>query len=171
MSNDWLPPLVLLKDSGGDWTAYEEVLYGWFKKDFIDSIPAWPGKRVGLKRHPLSKNKEATFWHFISEGKTESEREIDLRRCEVIRWPRPTIETFIGRRPAAEDRIVWWRNERQGAERILLALPDFSYLMVLADRGDYILPWTQYLIEHPNRREKYRKEFDMYWANQDTRKG
>lgn len=166
MSADWLPPLVLMGDSGGDWATYEEVLYGWFKSDFIDSVPAWPGKRVGLKRHPLSKGKEATFWHFISEGKDEAERTPDLRRCEVIRWPRATMNAFMERPPTAEDRIIWWRNERQGAQRILLALPDFSYLFVLADRGDYVLPWTQYLVQYENRRERYRKEFDAYWANQ-----
>lgn len=171
MSNDWLPPLVLLSDSGGNWPAYEEILYAAFKADFIDSVPAWPGKRVGLKRHPFHRDKEATFWHFVSEGKTEADREPDMRRCEVIRWPRATMNEFPNRPPSAQDRIVWWRNERQGAERILLALPDFSYLMILADRGDYILPWTQYLVEYANRREKYRKEFEAYWADQASRKG
>jgi hypothetical protein len=166
MNHMWLPPLVLLKEAGGDWATYEELLYGWFKQDFIDSVPTWPGKRVGLKRHPLSKGKEATFWHFISTGDNEAERLPDFRRCEVIRWPRATMDVFVDRRPAAGDPIVWWRNERQGAPRILLALPDFSYLLVLADRGIYVLPWTQYLVEFPNRRQKYRKEFEAYWSNQ-----
>lgn len=85
MSTDWLPPLVLLEDSGGDWKTYENVLYDWFRADFLNSLPRWPNKRVGLKRYPLSHGKEATFWHFISEGETEADRLIDMRRCECIR--------------------------------------------------------------------------------------
>jgi hypothetical protein len=168
MSAEWLPPLVLLEDSGGNWKNYEEVVYGWFRADFLKSLPRWPEKRVGLKRLPLSQGKEATFWHFISEGKVEADREIDLRRCERIRWPRPTMEDFPNRRPEPGDRIVWWKNERRGEERYLLALPDFSYLMVVADRGEYVLPWTQYHVDREHRREKYRKEYNAYWDAQKS---
>jgi len=166
MSADWLPPLVQLEDSGGDWANYEETLYVWFTVDFLRSLPVWPGKRVGLKRHPLSKGKEATFWHFISEGESEADRLIDVRRCERIRWPRPTMAVFPDRVPVAGDQIVWWKNERRGEERFLLALPDFSYLMIVADRGDYVLPWTHYHVDWPHRQEKYRKEYHAYWAAQ-----
>jgi hypothetical protein len=165
MSDGWLPPLVLLEDSAGDWNTYENVLYSWFTSDFVKSRPAWPGKRVGLKRMPLSKGKEATFWHFISEGESEVDRLMDIRRCERIRWPRPTMEKFIDRRPMAGDCIVWWKNQRRGGEwRYLLAVPDFSYLMIVADRGEFVLPWTQYHVDHSHRREKYRKEYHAYWA-------
>lgn len=168
MSADWLPALVLLESCGGDWHAYLELLYQLFTEDFIKSLPTWPGKRVGLKRHPLCQGKEATFWHFISEGETEAERIPDMPRCERIRWPRPTMESFAERRPLNEDRIVWWKNKRQSEERYLLALPDFSYLIVVADRGDYVLPWTQYCVNQQHRREKYRKEYNAYWAAQKS---
>ena len=167
MSAEWLPALVFLEDSAGDWSIYEEVLYRWFETDFVATLPVWPGKRVGLKRHPLNKGKEATFWHFISTGEDEGNRSIDIRRCESIRWPRPSMEQFTGRRPHTGDRIIWWKNQRRGGEwRYLLALPDFSYLMVVADRGDFVLPWTQYHVEKPHRREKYRKEYQAYWIAQ-----
>ena len=168
MSSDWLPPLVLFEDSHGVWETYVEVLYDWFRRDFLCSLPQWQGGRVGLKRYPLSLGKEATFWHFISEGQNEADRIIDFRRCERIRWPRPTMEAFTAQRPLATDPVVWWKNERRGEERYLLALPDFSYLMVVADRGDYVLPWTQYHIEYAHRQEKYRKEFEAYWAAQKS---
>lgn len=163
MSTEWLPPLVLLENSDGDWNAYEEVLYGHFKTDFVESLPHWTGKRVGLKRYPDYKGKEATFWHFISEGEIEDDRLPDIRRCERIRWPRPTMESFTNRQPAGNDRIVWWKNERRREERYLLALPDFSYLLVVADRGGYVLPWTQYHVEHQHQREKHQKEYEAYW--------
>lgn len=168
MSGEWLPPLVLLEDSYGDWNAYEQTLYDWFTVDFLETLPLWPEKRVGLKRHPLSKGKEATFWHFISEGKTEADRLVDVRRCERIRWPRPTMEAFTNKRPQEGDSIVWWKNQRGGEWRYLLALPDFSYLVVVAERADYVLPWTQYCVEHKNRRESYRKEYEAYWASRKS---
>ncbi len=168
MSGEWLPPLVLLEDSGGDWNAYEETLYGFFKIDFLESLPRWPGKRVGLKRYPESKGKVATFWHFISEGEYEDERLINTRRCERIRWPRPTMEAYAAEPPAAGSRIIWWMNKRGAEWRYLLALPDFSYLVVVADRGEYVLPWTQFPVEKPHQREKYRKECRDYWKGRKS---
>lgn len=38
--------------------------------------------------------------------------------------------------------------------------------MIVADRGDYVLPWTQYHVDHRHRQEKYRKEHHAYWAAQ-----
>lgn len=168
MSADWLPPLLLFVDCGGEWNAYEEALYECFKEDFLHARPQWPGKRVNLKRHPLSKGKEATFWHFISEGAVEEERQIDLRRCERIRWARAVMDAFTGRRPVAGDRILWWKTERRGEERYVLALPDFSYVLVVADRGKYVLPWTQYHVDRPHRQAKYRREYADYWKGQKS---
>lgn len=168
MTADWLPSLVLLEDAGGDWKVYEETIYTCFKADFITSQPNWHGKRVGLKRHPLSAGKEATFWHFISEGEHEADRLMDIRRCERIRWPRPTMEAFTSRRPEKGDRILWWKNERRSEERYLLSLPDFSYVVVVADRGDYVLPWTQFHVDREHRREKYRREYLGYWSAQKS---
>ena len=76
------------------------------------------------------------------------------------------MEAFSDHQPAAGDRIVWWMNERRGEGRYLIALPDFSYLVVVADRGDYVLPWTQYPVERMHQRKKYQKEYMAYWAAQ-----
>jgi hypothetical protein len=73
-SPDWLPPLVLLSDHGGYWHRYLDALYAWFKQDFIDSKPVFQGRRLGLKRHPMTDGKEATFWHMTSEGQDEENR-------------------------------------------------------------------------------------------------
>lgn len=59
-----------------------------------------------------------------------------------------------------------WSNRRGSDTRILLALDDFSYVVVLADRGDYVLPWTAYTVERKHRREKLRKEYEEYQAAQ-----
>ncbi|NTV05716.1 MAG: hypothetical protein HGA59_04305 [Chlorobiaceae bacterium] len=159
----WLPPLVLLKDFDGDWNRYLDALYAWFKQDFIDSKPVFQGVKLGLKRHPMTHGKEATFWHMISEGKNEDDRLPDFRRCERIRWPKPVIEHHFD--PA----VKIWRNQRGREERICLWLLSGNYLVVLADRGDYILPWTAYLVEKPHQQRKLQKEYEAY-QQQKSRK-
>lgn len=156
---DWLPPLVMFNAYGGDWNAYLQALYACFKRDFVDDKPVFQGRRLGLKRHPLAHGKEATFWHMIQEGDVEEERTPDLRRCERIRWPKPVIE----HEGAA---VKVWRNRRGREERVCLWLVQESYLVVLADRGDYILPWTAYLVERSHQQRKLQKEYDEYWQAQ-----
>ena len=145
----------MLTDHGGDWDAYLEAVYAAFVSDFVTNPPPpFDGKRVGLKRHPRFKDKEATFWHFVSEGRAEEERLPDLRRCERIRWPRAMIDAVNS------GRVAGWKNKREGEERYVLALPDFSYVVVLADRGGYVLPWTAYSVEYEHRRRRLRMEHE-----------
>jgi len=154
---DWLPPLVLSNDYGGNWDAYLEAIYGWFKRDFIDSKPAFQGRRLGLKRLPITNGKEATFWHMISEGKVEENRIPDFRRCDRIRWPKPVIEHD------SDTVVKVWQNQRGREKRICLWAEHENYLVILADRGRYILPWTAYLVERTHQQNKLRKEYEEYW--------
>lgn len=149
----WLPPLVLFE---GDWEKYLDALYGYFKQDFIDSRPSFKGRRLGLKKHPLNKGKEATFWHFIQEGSNEDDRIPDLRRCERIRWPRLVIEY------AEEPVLKIWENTRKSEKRILLWLEEQEYLVVLAERNGYLLPWTAYLVTKEHRKRKLLKEYEDF---------
>jgi hypothetical protein len=88
----WLPALICLSDFGGNWDRYQQGLYEVFRRDFLEARLYFRGLPLRLKRHPLADGKEATFWHFTSEGHVEAERTPDLRRCERIAWPRPIIE-------------------------------------------------------------------------------
>lgn len=162
-SLDWLPSLVLFSAYSGDWDRYLETIYAWFKQDFIDSKPIFQGRRLGLKRHPLTHGKEATFWHMIQEGEVEEDRTPDFRRCERIRWPKPIIERD------AYPVIKVWRNQRGREERVCLWLVQENYLVILADRGEYILPWTAYLVEQPHRKRKLQREYEEYWRNQGSK--
>lgn len=156
---DWLPPLVLFEDCNGNWDSYLKAIYAWFKQDFIDSKPVYQGRLLRLKRHPITEGKEATFWHMVQEGAIEDDRTPDFRRCERIRWPRPIIEHD------ADPAIKSWRNTRGKEERICLLFTEENYLVILADRGEYILPWTAYLVEQPHRLRKIQREYEEYWRN------
>lgn len=153
---DWLPPLVLLNDCGGDWDRYLEAIYRYFKADFIDNKPIFRGVRLALKRHPLSQGKEATFWHMTSEGTDEANRTPDLRRCERIRWPRPVIEE------ADAKGLKVWIAVRNNERRINIWLEAEDYVVVLAQRKEYLLPWTAYLVTYDHTRRRLRREFEEY---------
>lgn len=163
-SPDWLPPLVLFNDHGGDWDRYLDALYAWFKQDFVDAKPVFQGRRLGLKRHPMTHGKEATFWHMTSEGQDEANRTPDLRRCERIRWPRPVIEN------SEDTKVKWWVSVKRNEYRIHIWLEDEDYIVVLADRKGFLLPWTAFLINQEHTRRKLRKEYEAYWKTR-PRKG
>lgn len=154
MQPKWLPELVTLEEYQGNWDYYLEVLYSFFKDDFINNRPIFRGQPLGLKRYPLIKDKEATFWHIISEGLEENERIPDLRRCERIRWPKPVIENY-----ADIHHIKLWENERKGEKRICLWVESVEYLVVLAERKDFYLLWTAYLVTEDHRKRKLEKEY------------
>ena len=84
----------------------------------------------------------------------------DYRRCERIRWPMPIMEHDADR--AIKVRV----NRRRGERRICLWFEQENYLVILADRGQYILPWTAYLVEQPHRQRKIQREYQEYCRNQ-----
>jgi len=88
----------------------------------------------------------------------------DLRRCERIRWPRAIIDALGTHRVAA------WANERRGDRRVVIALPDFTYAVILADRGDYIMLWTAYSVDAAYRRKQMRAEWERS-GGEDPLKG
>jgi hypothetical protein len=101
----------------------------------------------------LVNGREATFQHLVSKGREESKRMPDLRRCERIRWPRAIIDAL------GTHCVVAWANERRGDRRVVIALPDFTYAVILADRGDHIMLWTAYVVDEAYRRKQMRAEW------------
>ena len=141
-----LPELVLLEHFGGDFNKFLDAIYRLFKNDFIDKKPVFRGIRIGLKKHPVSEGKEATFWHITSEGDDESSRMPDLRRMERIKWPAPLINN------SAHPYLKVWENKRGNKKNVLIFHEQEQYLVVLRKVKDYILPWTAYLVEHDVRK-------------------
>lgn len=148
-----LPPLMLLGDDNGDWKRYIDRVYARFREDLIDSPPVCGRKRWALKRYPLIDGREATFWHLSSEGNQESERLPDLRRMERIGWIKPIVAA------AGSDDVLCWEQQRDGERRVAVGLPDLSYVVIVADRGSYVLPWTAYQVTHAHRIEKLRRDW------------
>ena len=166
MSEDWLPELLLFKDSIGVWSDYLERLHQQFIHDFVHSVPIWGNKRVALKRHPEYEGKSATFWHMISTGDDEVERLPDFRRCERIAWVRCMIDRFSEVPHKLDNQVIWWKEKRGAKEwRYVLALSDFSYMVIVTDRSEYVLPWTAYYIEYEHQRRRYKKKWQEFWKS------
>jgi len=157
---DWLPELVTFNQYGGDWNEYLDALHGFFRADFVTDRFLFEGKRVGLKKHPIEHGKEATFWHMIQSGDTEAERTPDLRRCERILWPKAIIIN------ANDPGVLIWKNKRGSKKRICLMLEQERYLVILADRGEYVLPWTAYPVDRDRQFQKSLREYREYIARQ-----
>lgn len=157
-----LPDLITLEEYGGDIEAYLEAVYEIFKSDFIINRPSFQGKRLALKKYPLVDGKEYTFYHFTHDGDIESERVPNLRRLERIRFPNPMINN------STHPYLKVWRNQRGKSNRILIFHEGESYLVVLDDRTEYILPWTAYLVEYKSRREKLLAEHDHWHKMQKS---
>jgi len=157
-----LPSLVVFSDYDNDMKKYIEVLYDFFKKDFIDSRPDFDGRRMGLKKHPMDRGKEVTFWHFITSAdngaKQEKDRYPDFPRCERIRWPKVIIENHN------DDNVHMWETWRGRNKRICLCYGDWEYMVVLEDRGEYLLPWTAFDVRYSHQRKKLQREYDAYKA-------
>ena len=160
MKYNWLPDMLLLDDFGGNWERYLQAQYDCFRRDFIESQPtAFHPKRWAMKRHPVEHGKEATFWHVISNGETERDRLPDMRRCERIGWIRPMIDC------CRTNRLRCWKVERGSKLRPIIALPDFSYLVVLQEAAEYVMLWTAYYVPGTRRREKYATEWREWSQN------
>lgn len=152
----WFPDLIRLEDHEGNWENYLSAIYQSFCADFIDVQIEFQGKRVGLKRHPVEAGKEATFWHFISEGSVEADRTPNIRRCERIGWPRAIIDN------CDDPGLLIWTEMRGKDPRIHVWCESASYLLVLSDRGEYVLPWTAFHVEYEHERRKYRARYERF---------
>lgn len=157
-----LPPLCCLEDFAGDWAAYEEALYEIFRQDWVVYRPYYRGHPVGYNTNPVHKNKPEAFWHLISEEDEAGVRLPNLRRCERIRWPKAVIDS------SREPFVRVWQNRRADGVRVLLALEDFSYVVVLAirSRNRFYLA-TAYPVEHEYRRKTFRKQYERYVREQE----
>jgi len=151
-----LPDIIELADFYGDFNLYNEAVYEIFKNDFVRKKPYFRGIKLGLKKYPLVDDKEYTYYHFTHDGNKETDRAPNMRRMERIAWPSPIINH------SENTDLKVWRNIRRGRggtkKRILIFCENENYLVVLEDRGKYILPWTAYLVQD----RKKRKLIDEY---------
>jgi hypothetical protein len=160
-TDSWLPALVPV-----DWNDYPGTIdraYAVFVRDFGDekTRPTFRGRRLGHKFHKPFDGKSATFWHMVTDGDIEEKRTPVRERLERVGWPRALILNVDN-----DARVRCWCAVKKGEQRWHLALTDYSYLVVLADRGEYLLPWTAFAVDGEHQRVKLKREHDAWLAEQ-----
>lgn len=161
----WLPDELRYSDFGGDWEAFLAAVYQIFERDFKQSAPSYSGRRVAHDTR-IEDGKEAGYWHITCryEARTRA-REVDLRRCERIPWPRPMIEH------SADRQLSMWKDERKKPgrprqTRVLIWLESLDYIVVLAERPRAMILVTAYCVDIESHKQKLRKERDRYYEMQ-----
>ncbi len=158
-----LPELITLKEFKGDFDAFLEAVYQIFKAEYLDNRPVFRGLPLRLKDIPFVNGKEATFWHMITTGEIEADRKYDSKRMERIRWSPKMINE--SEHPYLK---VWCNSRQRGQESVLIWHEGEKFLVVLRDRGNYLLPWTAYPVYYRNMEKKLMKEYEAYIASKKT---
>jgi len=160
---DWLPELIRLEGFDGNdnkYEAYFNALYDVFKNDFIDNIPSYRGKNVGLLSKGTSQGKNNNFWHIVTKKEYNipnlHERPPYIRRCERIKWPRAIIENI------PNQQILIWNELDANNIKEHLWLRNFDYVVVLIDKKSYYLFLTAYYVDSGHYRRNLQKRYDRY---------
>lgn len=161
MPLSWLPQLVgVCEPLSLQWAGCEDILYNHFLNDFVSNAPTSAGgKPIRVHQSPETNGRHRTFWHLISRGLgPEALRNIRKERCERIRWPRAIIQN------AASGDVAKWRSTHDGKERILLAIEEFSYIVVLESERTALTLVTAYDVDKRRRRKSLAREHADYHA-------
>ena len=149
-----IPEIIELESFGGDYEKYEDAVYATYKRTFENQKFYLENKCID----PIYKDKPGTFWHIVSSGTDESNRIPDLRRYERVAWPAHILGHCIGQC----DKILMWKNKRNGKSRIILWCQDIDYVVVLDERKEFLIFWTAYPVTYNHTRKKLLKEYNEY---------
>ncbi len=156
----WLPDALCYNDFKGEWDKFLATVYQVFERDFKQSRPAFQGCPV-IYDSRMEDGKEAVFWHITCRDDLRTRnRELDIRRCERIPWPRPMIEH------PTDTAISVWKNKRKRDTRVLIWLENLDYLVVMAERPRAMILVTAYCTDIKSQRGKLAKERDEYYKMQ-----
>jgi hypothetical protein len=155
---DVLPEIVTLEQSGGSWCNYEDKLYEIFKNEFIINIPTFMNKPIGIFTSKMYNNKEKTFWHIISEGKDEFNRNPDMRRCERIKWVREFIDT--SKCINCGEIKIWKAIHKNKKMRYKIWCEKTDFIVILEERANVFMLITAYLVTYSHVRKKLKKEYE-----------
>lgn len=162
-----LPALILYESFGSNYENYISAIYEIFQNDFLNSTPIFrlDPSEVHINSRPYEQNKEHTFWHITTEGKVESDRLTNFRRCERIRYPKFLIENYDSAICKIWEKDISTKKGRE--KRIHISTNDFSYLVVLSTqtrKDSRIIRTliTAFYVEETYQRKKNEKDYKMY---------
>jgi hypothetical protein len=146
----WLPPL---NPFDGDWSLYEPTVWAIFEADFVLRRAHWRGKPVLIDIEPMVSSRPYGYWH-IGSGINQETKELlkpNAERCARMAWVRPMLEAD----PSA---VRTWIGRDQN--RVKVALPDFSFLVLLKELPDRVFLKTAYPAERATKRAAWLREYE-----------
>ena len=167
MTPHWIPELET-QNIGEEFSSYENRLYDIFRRDFILSHPTYDNLTVTVRRHEEEEDgKWAGFFHITStEDHATGERITDVRRCERIRYPRPTVQ-YCRQCPQCAyticEKPMVWKEPWRGRTRANILVDPERYLVVLEPHPEKPRPYcmlvTAYYLDQEH---SYRKQLRRY---------
>lgn len=161
-----LPELMLFS---GNWDEYINAIYEVFKNDFLDNKTRFNKLDVNIKWRPVYQDRPSTFYHITHEGKDESNRTPDIRRCERVPWVKPVIDN------CQNWDLKYWPQKRRGRNRICIWLnldenvkpeQDFEnhYFIILEKRKEFFLLWSTFMPKYPHDIRAKQKEYNKWFV-------
>lgn len=137
---------------------YINSLYDYYK-NYIKFGLYFRGKRVSCKRYPEFEGKDDAFNHLTTKDFHDNNgRQLDLRRCERLKWIKPGM---MGDHQG-KDCFLKYEKVVRGKNRIHLLNKYDRYMIVLEDKGKYVLLITAYYIQFNNTLRRKIAEYKKY---------
>lgn len=152
--------------------AYINYLYRIFLDHLVTNKLPWApnGTVVSCRRGPEVQGRHNIFWHVISGGaRDDGARRLEEERCRRIHLIRPMVVEFNRLYPSsAGGKIRWWLADHTKSRhsRYIIAVDNFSYMVVIEEREKYALLVTAYDVLYPRRQKKLQAEWEDYWKKQ-----
>ena len=142
----------------GDSNRYLDALYKIFKRDFIDNPIIFNGKPVDIIHEKYFRDKERSFWHIISEGEEDANREINVERCAAL----PYAKALIIDDGNCEKYRTWIKwHDKTNKNRYYIWCLVANYMVILEDRGPNYKLITAYNVL-PCKVKCYEKDYQKY---------
>lgn len=155
-STSWLPA-KFNESEYANIDALEVAAYVLFQRDWAISF-AFRGNEVRVHRQPHKAREDRwhTYWHMVTEGSPEEERDTPLLdRLERVPWCRPVIEN------ESQPEIKVWENTRGRDKHICIWFDRVNYIAILKQCRDHVLLKTTYCPER-RRKQQLHKEYARY---------
>lgn len=146
---------------------YHNRAYNIYKKEIVDSILNFKGKKVITREYPIEDGKVQSFFHIISE-QNKNGLKIRLYKNERVKFI-PYISEIIKNYYKCENCIescskikVWSAPYKNKIYRTKLYLEDEDYIIILEERKEYYLLISAYVVDRLDRKEDLLKEYNKY---------
>ena len=155
-----LPRFIELGEAEGSdtaerWRVYLDALHQVYLRTLVHGGLLFRGQRLQCRRLPESRFKQFGFWHLVQAGFPEEERLPDLERCRRLLWVAWVIQNA-----GTDARIrVFLQTPRHGEKKPwALWLHEQDYAVIVAERSEYSLLLTAFMV-HSSKRQEFERDW------------